>query len=217
MKLNWKRFAWVLFVCLYSALFFFNCLKPFSNWVVPYIYTMVLIIWLAYEYYKKNIFFQSGFIPDVLYFWLPRALFALFFYSAFVIGIATIIWWPKSQIGLYPFVNTIGLCILGLSIYRRQVAFRTNTADHTASRGFYLSVVLLIISLALGYGSQFLVVYVVVIGMPLIYWNHKHERRVLARFAEYLQKQGVTGSKQVDYAKLWDKYLASKTVKPKQK
>lgn len=217
MKLNWKRFAWVLFVCLYSALFFFNCLKPFSSWVVPYIYTMVLIIWLAYEYYKKRVFFQSGFIPDALYFWLPRALFALFFYSALVIGIATIIWWPNNQIGLYPFVNTIGLCILGLSIYKRQAVFRTNTADHNASRGYYLSVALLIISLAFGYGSQFLVVYAVVIGLPLIYWNHKHERRVLAHFAEYLQKQGVTGPKQVDYAKLWDKYLASKTVKPKQK
>ncbi|MGD9379066.1 MAG: hypothetical protein PVI51_00710 [candidate division WOR-3 bacterium] len=217
MKFNWKRFAWVLFVCLYSALFFYNCLRPFGNWVMPYIYTMVLIIWLAYEYYQKNIFFQSGFIPDTVYFWLPRALFALFFYSALVIGIATIIWWPRNQIGLYPFINLVGLIILALSIYRRQVVSRKKTVNHNASRDFYLSVALLIASLALGYGSLFLIGYVIVIGLPLIYWNHEHERRVLARFTEYIEQQGVTGSKQIDYAKQWEQYLARKTAKAKNK
>ena len=213
MKFNWKRFIWVLFVCLYSALFFYNCLKPFGNWVVPYVYTMVLIIWLAYEYYQKNIFFQSGFIPDALYFWLPRALFALFFYSALVIGIATIIWWPGNQIRLYPFINTIGVCILALSIYRRQVMSRTKTLNHGASRNFYLSVALLIASLALGYGSLFLIGYVIIIGLPLVYWNYEHERRVLASFAEYIKKEGHSGSKQIDYAKQWEKYLIRKTTK----
>jgi hypothetical protein len=217
MKINWKRLIWVFFVCIYSALFFFNCLKPFGNWLIPYIYTMVLIIWLAYEYYKRNIFFQSGSIPDALYFWLPRALFALFFYSSFVVGIATIIWWPKNQIGLYPFINIIGLGILGISIYKRLTLFQTEKADQNANRGFYLSVALLTVSLAFGYGSQFLLVYVFVIGLPLIYWNYAYEKRVLTHFAAYMQKQGVGGSKQVDYAKLWEKYLASKTVKPKQK
>jgi hypothetical protein len=217
MKFNWKRFAWVLFVCLYSALFFYNCFKPFDNWVLPYVYTMVLIIWLAYEYYQKNIFFQSGFIPDALYHWLPRALFALFFYSALVIGIATIIWWPRNQIGLYPFINIVGLCILALSIYRRQTVSRTSKLNHNASRDFYLSTILLIISLALGYGSLFLIGYVIIIGIPLTYWNYEHERRVLAHFTEYVEKQGVSGSKHIDYAKLWEKYLARKTAKAKHK
>lgn len=217
MKFNWKRFAWVLFVCLYSALFFYNCLRPFGNWVVPYIFTMVLIIWLAYEYYQKNIFFQSGFIPDAMYFWLSRALFALFFYSALVIGIATIIWWPRNQIGLYPFINLIGLIVLVFSIYTRQAVSRTKTVNHDASRDFYLSVALLIASLALGYGSLFLIGYVIVIGLPLIYWNYEHERRVLAHFTEYIEKQGITESKQIDHAKQWEKYLARKTTKVKSK
>jgi hypothetical protein len=178
---------------------------------------MVLIIWLAYEYYQKNIFFQSGFIPDALYFWLSRALFALFFYSALVIGIATIIWWPRNQIGLYPFINIIGLIVLILSIFRRQAVARTKAINHNASRDFYLSVALLIASLALGYGSLFLIAYVIVIGLPLVYWNYEHERRVLARFTEYIEKQGVSGSKQIDYAKQWEKYLARKTTKAKSK
>jgi hypothetical protein len=215
--MNWKRLIWVVFVCLYSVLFFYNCFKPFGNWVVPYIYTMVIIIWLAYEYYHGNIFFQSGFIPDAMYFWLPRALFALFFYSAFIIGIATIIWWPRNGIGLYPFINTIGLCVLGVSIYIRQVVLRMNKADQKTSRDYYLSVVLLIVSLAFGYGSQFLIAYVIVIGLPLVYWQYENERRVLAGFAEYGQKQGTSGTKQVDHAKLWEKYLASKIITKKQK
>jgi hypothetical protein len=75
----------------------------------------------------------------------------------------------------------------------------------------------LIASLALGYGSLFLIGYVIVIGLPLIYWNHEHERRVLARFTEYIEQQGVTGSKQIDYAKQWEQYLARKTAKAKNK
>lgn len=217
MKINWKRLIWVVFICIYSALFFYNCLKPFGNWLVPYIYTMVLIIWLAYEYYKRNIFFQSGGIPDALYFWLPRALFALFFYSSFVVGIATIIWWPKNQIGLYPYINIVGLGILGISIYKRLAVFQTQVTDQNTSRGFYLSIALLIVSLALGYGSQFLLVYVLVVGLPLIYWNYAHERKVLTQFAAYVQQQGAGAAKHVDSAKLWEKFLASKTIKQKKK
>jgi hypothetical protein len=144
-------------------------------------------------------------------------LFALFFYSALVIGIATIIWWPRNQVGLYPFINVIGLIVLVLSIFKRSAISRTKTANHNASRDFYLSVALLIVSLALGYGSLFLIGYVIVIGLPLVYWNHEHERRVLARFAEYIEKQGISGTKQIDYAKQWEKYLASKTAKTKNK
>ena len=217
MKVNWKRLLWVVFVCLYSALFFYNCFKPFGNWVVPYIYTMIVIVWLGYEYYERNIFFQSGFIPDAMYFWLPRALFALFFYSAFVIGIATIIWWPRNALGLYPYLNTIGLCVLVFSIYKRQAALRADAADPNASRDFYLSLVLLIVSLALGYGSKFLIAYVIVLGLPLIYWQYEHERRVLVDFAAYLKKQETASGKQTDYAKLWEKYLTTKSAKKKAK
>lgn len=209
MKTNWKRLVWVIFVILYAGLFFFNCLKPFRNWFVPYIYTMVLVVWLAYEYYRKNLFFQSGLIPDTLYFWLPRALFALFFYSSFVIGIATIIWWPKNGIGLYPFINAIGIAALAASIYSRQKTFRSKSSGQKAIRGFYFSLLLLIASLPFGYGSLFLIAYVIIIGAPLIHWNYHHERKVLASFSEYLKKQGADPAKRTDYTKYWEKYLST--------
>lgn len=213
MKQNWKRLLWVLFVCLYAALFFYNCLKPFANWLIPYIFTMCLVVWLAYEYYNRNLFFQSGSIPDVLYFWLPRALFALFFYSTLVIGIATIIWWQKNQIGFYPFINIIGLGILIYSIYLRRTALKSRTTDHMAIKSFYLSVVLLIASLALGYGSIFLIAYVVFIGIPFAFWNYSIEKSTLNRFKNYVQKQIPEGTTRIDYEKLWTKYLDRRTKK----
>ena len=213
MKLNWKRLLWVLFVCLYAALFFYNCLKPFTHWLIPYIFTMILIVWLAYEYYNRNLFFQSGCIPDALYFWLPRALFAVFFYSTLVIGIATIIWWQKNQIGFYPFVNLVGLALLLYSIYLRRRALLTKVVGYAAIRTFYLSIVLLIVSLALGYGSIFLTVYVIAIGVPLVFWNYTIERNTLNLFKAYVQKQVPEGTKQIDYERLWAKYLDKKIKK----
>jgi len=217
MKINWKRLAWVIFVVLYAGLFFFNCLKPFSNWLAPYVFTMILVVWLAYEYYKKNLFFQSGLIPDALYFWLSRALLALFFYSSFVIGIATIIWWPKNRIGLYPFINIVGIAALAASIYLRQKTFGNKFADQRAIRRFYLSVFLLIASLSLGYGSLFLCIYVVIAGIPLVYWNYHHELKILGSFSNYLKKQGADTTKGIDYTKHWEKYLSSVIKKPKKK
>ncbi len=217
MKINLKRLLWVVFVVLYAGLFFFNCLKPFGNWFLPYLYTMILIVWLAYEYYRKNLFFQSGLIPDTLYFWLPRAMFAFFFYSSFVIGIATIIWWPKNAMGLYPYVNILGIAALVVSIYIRQKVFRNKPSDQKAAFGFYLSVLLLTASLPFGYSSLFLIAYAVLIGTPLIYWNYHHERKVLASFMAHLKTQGIDATKGIDYAKQWEKYLSSIAKSSKQK
>ena len=217
MKINWRRLAWVVFVVLYASLFFYNCFRPFTNWLVPYVFTMVLVIWLAYEYYNKNLFFQSGLIPDTLYFWLSRALFALFFYSSFVIGIATVIWWPKNQLGLYPFLNIIGILTLIASIYIRQTAFRKKRSNICRIRHFYLSLIVLVFSIALGYGSKFLLPYSLIIGLPLIYWNFTHEIRVFSRFSDYVTKQGVENLRESDYTKYWNKYLATIEKKTKQK
>lgn len=217
MKINWKRLAWVVFVVLYASLFFYNCFRPFNDWLVPYIFTMILVIWLAYEYYNKNLFFQSGLIPDSQYFWLSRALFALFFYSSFVIGIATVIWWPKNQIGFYPFVNIVGIGALIASIYLRQMAFRKKRSNICRIRHFYVSLIVLVFSIAIGYGSMFLLAYSLIIGLPLIYWNFTQEIRVFTRFSDYVIKQGAENLKESDYSKYWDKYLNSIEKKAKQK
>lgn len=217
MKINLKRLAWAVFIVLYAGLFFYNCLRPFDNWTIPYVFTMLLVIWLAHEYYRKNLFFQSGLIPDTMYFWLPRALFALFFYSSLVFGIATVIWWPQYRIGLYPVTNIAGILLLAVSVYLRRQAFEKELADLNRARRFYVSVTVLILSMALGYGSLFLLAYAAAAGLPLVYWNYWYERRALAGFDDYVKKQGADTTKKNEYAKHWDKYLASRVKKPKQK
>jgi hypothetical protein len=182
MRINWKRLVWVIFIYLYTGLFFYNCLRPFNYWPVSYLYTMLFIIWLGVEYYHKHLFFQSGFLPFELYKWQLRATFALFFYSAFIIGIATTIWWTKNQIGLYPFIQICGIILLAGSFYVRWKAIRANSITTTVIGQFYLSIALLIGSLALGYGSYFLLLYTVVVGCPLVYLQYISEVNVLRDF-----------------------------------
>jgi hypothetical protein len=176
-KFNWKRFLWVAFIFLYSCLFFFNFFRPFDNWLISYIYTIILVLWLCLEYYEKRLFFQSGFLPIKQYPWYLRALFALFFYSSFIIGCATIVWWTKTRIHLYPFLQILGLLVLVYSIYIRRKALVCKTADRDHVTKFYSSLFFLIISLALGYSSWFLFFYVLIIGYPLVFWHLAYEIR----------------------------------------
>jgi heme O synthase-like polyprenyltransferase len=96
-------------------------------------------------------------------------------------------------------------------------AFQAKRANQAAIRVFYMSVAALFVSLALGYGSIFLLVYVTVIGLPLVYWSYDIERKVLADFTAYMEKQSTADTKQRDYAKLWAKYTEKKVKKSRKK
>ncbi|MEO0096443.1 MAG: hypothetical protein ABIL66_11215, partial [candidate division WOR-3 bacterium] len=111
MKINYKRLLWDIFILLYSALFFYNCLSPYENWFFSYLYTMFLVIWLCKEYYQKNLFFQPTYIPNEAHNYLLRGLFALFFYSSFVFGIITIVWWHRYKILNSPVLPIIGIIL----------------------------------------------------------------------------------------------------------
>lgn len=136
---------------------------------------MVLVFWLCTEYYQRHLFFQSGLL--FRYHWAIRALFALFFYSSFIIGLSTTIWWQTNKIGLYPFINIIGIVLLGVSIYMRWKFYQQKTFTKENSKNFYTTLYLLLISLALGYGSLFLIGYVIVIGFPLVFLQSVYEKR----------------------------------------
>ena len=207
MKIYWKRLLWSIFVLLYTMLFFYNCLRPYPNWTIAYIYTMSLIIWLTVEYYRKRLFFQSGIIPYQLYRWYFRALVALFFYSSFVIGLSTIIWWHRFKINLYPFIPIIGLVIFIFSIYIRERS-KLLSNELSALSKFYLSIALLSISIALGYGSWFLLIYTLVIGLPLLFWGYNYEKRIVIEYQAFIQKKKVDKKK---YNKLWKDFIAHKT------
>ncbi|MEO0162825.1 MAG: hypothetical protein ABIL39_12220 [candidate division WOR-3 bacterium] len=174
MKLNFKRLAWDIFVLLYAGLFFYNCLRPYENWFFPYLYTMLLVLWLCKEYYQKNLFFQPTHFPNEAHNYLLRGLFALFFYSSFVFGIATIVWWQRYRIFKSPLLPLAGIFLLGLGIYQREKALHMNVKDKATVEKFYESLGLIIFSMALGYDSYFLLIYGLVIGVPLIILQMQH-------------------------------------------
>jgi len=198
MSINWRRLLWVLFIICYTLLFFYNFFRPFGNWIFVYIYTMFLVIWLCSEYYQRHNFFQSGLLLD--YHWAVRAVFALFFYSSFIVGLATTIWWSSNKIGLYPFVNMIGIIVFIISVYLRWKFYLLKNYDQESVVKFYHTLYLFLISLALGYGSVFLLIYIVVIGFPLVFLQTIYEKR---HFSQY--ESMINGSK--TYFDLQQKYF----------
>jgi hypothetical protein len=169
---------------------------------------MVLIVWLCFEYYEKRLFFQTGFAPIPAYSWPLRAAFALFFYSSFVIGVSTIVWWHDNQIPLYPVVHIIGLIALIASVVMRRRTFRSGKVTRGKIAQFYSSILLLIASLALGYGSIFLVVYVLIIGCLFTMLMRHHEYRLLAVIDAFAQSQ-----KKKNREELWQLYIEKQQKK----
>lgn len=206
-KFNWKRLVWVVFIFLYSGLFFYNFFRPFNNWLITYIYTMILVLWLCVEYYKKHLFFQSGFLPLDQYKWYLRALFALFYYSSLVLGCATLVWWQSNRIHFYPFIQIIGILALLYSIFIRRQALAKPIPDNTSITGFYTSLLFLTMSLALGYSSLFLVAYVIIIGYPLILGQRIYEIKRFKRFEKYVyEEKKINKINTKNYFDLWEAY-----------
>lgn len=174
MQIHYKRLIWDIFILLYSGLFFYNCLSPYENWFFSYLYTMVLILWLCKEYYLKNLFFQPTHFPAESHNYLLRGLFALFFYSAFVFGIITIVWWHKYRIINSPILPIVGIILLVYGIYLREQSYRMDKKDTKALLKFFLSTGFIIFSLSFGYDSYFVFIYTVCIGLPLVILQYQH-------------------------------------------
>lgn len=186
MRINWPRFLWVLFIACYTSLFFFNFFKPFKDSFFVFIYTMLLVLWLCSEYYQRHNFFQSGLLFDCH--WAVRAVFALFFYSSFIIGVATTVWWPSNKIGFYPFVNIAGIAIFAVSVYLRRKFYLQKDYQEESVAKFYHTLYIFLVSLALGYGSLFLLIYVVVVGFPLVFLQTVYEKRHYEKYASMISR-----------------------------
>lgn len=211
----WKRLIWVVFICVYSTLFFYNFHSPFKNSIVPYIYTLLIVVWLSVEYYEKHLFFQSGFLPLALLNFFLRTLFALFFYSSFVIGNATIVWWPQNQTGLYPVIHIAGIVVLIASIIVRRKVYFVRVPDQRIINRFYGSVGLLVLSLGLGYGSIFVLLYTCIIGVPLLFLQKAYDTAFLRRFLASTDKGILSETKA--RANAWQHYIDGQIKKRSKK
>ena len=73
-------------------------------------------------------------------------------------------------------------------------------------------------SVALAYGSLFLLPYVIVIGYPLIFLMRKYEITYFNAFTEYVRKTAnIDKITAKNFKELWVKYLTSTTNKPVKK
>jgi hypothetical protein len=215
-QISWRRLIWVVFLILYLSLFFFNFLSPEKNWHVAYVYTMFFVIWLCVEYYERHLFFQTGLLGS--YSWPLRVLFALFFYSSFIIGLVTIVWWDSNRIGLYPFLQILGVLLLLYSIYMRRKAFMSTVITEKYITTFYYSLYFLTMSIAFAYGSLFLIPYVLIIGFPLIALQTRYEKKHFGYFREYVNKAlNIDTIKAKRYRDLWNKYSDHLQKKQKRK
>jgi hypothetical protein len=215
-KIHIWRLLWVVFIIIYCILFFYNMFRPQQNWHLVYIYTLMLITWFCLEYYERHLFFQTGLLS---YFnWMLRISFALFFYSSVIIGIATIVWWRGNRMGFYPFTQIIGIGLLIYSIIVRRRMYRRTIIKKIYISGFYFSLYFLTMSVALAYGSLFLLPFVVIIGYPLIFLMRRYEITHFDAFVSYIAKtEKIDKITAKNYYDLWAKYLASITKTPAKK
>ncbi len=220
-RFPWKRVVWLVFITLYAGLFFYNCFRPSRSSFAIYLYTMLLVLWLDAEYFQRHLFFQSGMLPVEIYdraarLFLVRSGLALCFYSSFILGISTIVWWPRFQIGLYPFTAMVAIVLLAASAFLRLRFHRDPPADPAGVVEFHHGVSLLLLSIALGYDSYLVLILVAVIGLPLVYLQAAMERKTLSEFLQFAFAAGNREpSDRAEYCSRWERFIESRSSRRK--
>jgi protein-S-isoprenylcysteine O-methyltransferase Ste14 len=113
------RFIWTAFVTWYFINFsrnFFSSLIP-DQAKLPTIFFLILVLWMALEYYFGSPFYQTGIIPPPT---LERVLFSIFFYANTIYCIADYsnLHWTQLSF-LYPYLNVIGLVLFAIGVILR--------------------------------------------------------------------------------------------------
>lgn len=220
-RFPWKRAAWLVAITLYAGLFFYNCFRPVQSTLAIYAYTLLLVLWLDLEYYQRHLFFQSGMLPVEFYdraaaLFLVRSSLALLFYSSFVLGISTVVWWPRFRIGLSPATPIAGIALLCAAAYLRLRFHRHPPADPGGVLGFHHSVGLVLLSVALGYDSWLVLIIAAGIGLPLVYLQAARERRALADFLQFAAvRDGREPPSRADYCSRWERFIETRSPRRK--
>ena len=220
-RFPWKRLAWLVFITLYAGLFFYNCFRPNRSSFAIYLYTMLLVLWLDTEYFQRHLFFQSGMLPVEIYdraaqLFLVRSGLALCFYSSFILGISTIVWWPRFQIGLYPFTTMAAIILLAASAFLRLRFQRNPPADPQGVVGFHHTVGMLLLSVVLGYDSYLVLILVAGIGLPLSYLQATLERKALSEFLRFaVTNDNRESPSRAEYCSRWERFIESRSSRRK--
>ncbi len=199
-----SRFAWTVLVAFYFVVFFRNFFADAApgRMVLPLVFACLLVLWLAVEYYFGSPFFQSGVVePSPLW----RGVFAFYVYPFFGYVAADSLWWHWTQIPFPAFVLWIPgvvLFALGAGVRLNLLFALARMASKQSGRGDgrsrlpareftnlflqrrcrhprYLATLLQLVGAALAFGSWGGLALVLIIGLPLILVQAKHEDRQL--------------------------------------
>lgn len=207
LKFRTGRFIWTILVTIYFLVFFTNF---FADAVpdrlrIPLIFAYSLVLWLAVEYYLGAPFFQSGIVESSP---LWRGVFAFFVYPYLGYLCADFIWWRWTQIPInHLLTGVVGLLILWLGILLRlSTLFSLLKIVQVKSGGGeviiplkrllrlknqrlcrhprYLGTLVQLIGAALVFSSWGGLVLTLILGLPLILLQVRHEEKQLSRLGE---------------------------------
>ncbi len=203
-RLRVGRLVWTVLVALYFGVFFTNFLAdalPGSR-LVPNIFAIVFVLWLGIEYYFGAPFFQSGIVEHSA-FW--RGVFAVFVYPFIGFVAADHIWLRWTQLPLPALGGAVGLVLfLAGTLVRLDVLFGLLRIMRVKSRGREqvvtipeklvvglrlfrvsrhprdLGTFVQLLGIALVFSSWGGVILAVVIGLPLILVQVRHDDALLS-------------------------------------
>jgi hypothetical protein len=84
----------------------------------------------------------------------------------------------------------------------RWTFYQQKKFDKENTGNFYRTLYILLISLALGYGSLFLIGYVIVIGFPLVFLQSLYEKRNFHEYESMIHAAKTYGALQRKYFEL---------------
>jgi protein-S-isoprenylcysteine O-methyltransferase Ste14 len=203
-KFRTGRFIWTVLVTAYFLIFFTNFFSDAApgRSLIQLLFAYLFVLWLAVEYYFGSPFFQTGVVEPHGF---GRTLFAFFVYPFLGYLGADYIWWHFTQIPLPPAIaGIIGLLLFAAGVYLRLatlfallgiVQIKSGGAELLIpSKKFlalnwqqrcrhprYLATLIQLCGAALVFNSWGGLVLVLVIGLPLIWFQLRYEERVLSQ------------------------------------
>jgi len=191
-SIRWPRLIWTVLVTLYFINFFKNLFHDALDgqaWM-PVLFFASFTLWMAFEYYFRSPFFQSGVVEPPR---LGKTLFALFYYPFLGYCVGDNVWWHWTQFpGLYPLVNLLGVALFLLGAWVRLTSLRTLLRSpsgrfvrsglfRTVRHPRYLGTLLQLLAVPLVFTSWLGLLLALVIGLPLIALEIRTEESGLER------------------------------------
>ncbi len=186
------RFLWTAFVTWYFINFsknFFGSLTS-DRIQIPVIFFLILVLWMAIEYYFSSPLFQSGIVKPVFF---ERILFSIFFYATTIYCIAdfTTLHWTQVNFA-YSYLNIIGIVIFGIGVLLRYFTLfellRLPAQKLPKSGIFqvcrhprYLATILQTIAIPMVFSSYLGIILALFLGLYIIYREMRAEEKILIK------------------------------------